>query len=433
MENRKKLPQVAIVGRVNVGKSTLFNRIVGKPLAVVDSTPGVTRDRIRKPVEWDDMLFELIDTGGLFPPEEDAIWPVVRQHIEKAVEDADLVILLVDGKTGLTPYDEEIAEWLRIKNKDVILVANKTEGKRKAVEEFYALGMGEPIEISAAHGYGVGDLLDVVVEKLKAMGYQPVEQSDSGEKIRVSILGRPNVGKSSLLNAIIGEDVSVVSEVPGTTRDSIDIETDEFIFVDTAGLKRKYRDEIEYFAHLRSMRSLHYGEVIIVVMDISQPITRMDKRILGTVLEEGKAAIVALNKADLVSNTKRKELFPHIQSELIFAQFVPKIFTSARTGENLEYLQVLIKKVHQEWSKQVDPRRLLDVIEKAVERYSPPYQIFDISQVGVRPPEFKLVVEKELPRHYIRYLERNVRDNFGFLGAPIVWKQVEKRRKKKRR
>ncbi len=432
MSRDRKLPRVAIVGRVNVGKSTLFNRIIGKNLAVVDSTPGVTRDRIRKPVEWEGVVFELMDTGGLFPPNEDPIWPVVRKHIEKSVEESDIVIFLVDGKSGITPYDEEIAAWLRKKNKRVILVANKTEGKRKAVEEFYALGMGEPLEISAAHGIGVGDLLDRVVWMIEEMGYEAEGKLEKPEKIRVSILGRPNVGKSSLLNALVGEDVSIVSDIPGTTRDAVDMETDEFIFVDTAGLKRKYRDEIEYFAHLRSMCSLHYGEVIIVVMDISQPISKMDKKILGTVLEEGKAAIVALNKADLVSNTKRKELFPAIQSELIFAQFVPKIFTSSVTGENLDYLKVLIKKVHEEWQKRVDQNRLLDIFEKAVDRYSPPYQIFNVRQVGVRPPRFKLTVEKELPRHYIRYLERHVRDNFGFLGAPIFWEQVEKRRKKRR-
>ncbi len=432
MAEKKKYPQVAIVGRVNVGKSTLFNRIVGKPLAVVDSTPGVTRDRIRKPVEWDGILFEVIDTGGLFPPDEDAIWPVVRKHIEKAVDEAEIVLFVVDAKSGLTPYDEEIADWLRTKDKDVILVANKTEGKSKAVEEFYSLGMGEPIEISAAHGYGVGDLLDRVAEILRDKGFTPSDE-ESRDRIRVSILGRPNVGKSSLLNAIVGQEISVVSEVPGTTRDSVDIETDDFIFVDTAGLKRKYKDEIEYFAHLRSMRSLHFGEVIIVVMDISAPITRMDKRILSTVLEEGKAAIVALNKADLVSGTKRKELFPHIQSELIFAQFVPKIFTSAVTGENLDYLKVLIKKVYEEWGRRVDREKLLDVVGKAVDRYNPPYQIFDVRQVRVRPPHFKLIVEKELPVHYIRYLERHIRDNFGFLGTPIFWEQVEKRKRKKRR
>ncbi len=433
MNEKKKLPQVAIVGRVNVGKSTLFNRIVRKPLAVVDSTPGVTRDRIRKPVEWNGLTFELIDTGGLFPPDEDEIWDVVKKHIEKAVEDADLILFVVDAQAGVTPYDEEIAEWLRSRNKEIVLVANKTEGKRIAVEEFYKLGMGDPIEVSAAHGYGVGDMLDVVVDKLSEKGYSETEEVEQSGKIRVSIIGRPNVGKSSLLNAIVGEEVSVVSEIPGTTRDSVDIETKDFIFVDTAGLKRKYRDDIEYFAHLRSMRSLHFGEVIVVVIDISQPITRMDKRILGTVIEEGKAAVIALNKADMVSGTKRKALFPNIQSELVFAQFIPKIFTSAVTGENLDYLKVLIKKVYEEWNRKVDREKLLDVVEKAVNRYTPPYQVFDIKQTGIRPPRFKLIVEDELPAHYIRYLERNIRDNFGFLGTPIFWKQVNKRKKKKRR
>ena len=427
----KNIPKVAIVGRVNVGKSTLFNRIIRKPLAVVDSRPGITRDRIRKLVEHDGVVFEVIDTGGLFPPEEDPIWPVVRRHIEKAVRESDLVIFVVDLKSGLTPYDKEIAQWLRGLGKDVVLVANKSDIKRKSPEEFFELGFGEPILVAAAHGRGVDELLDTVVRHLKEQGIAeaPMEGSERS-KIRTAIIGRPNVGKSSLLNSLLGEEVAVVSEVPGTTRDSVDIETDEFIFVDTAGIKRRFRDEIEYFSYLRSIRSLHFAEVAIVVIDVSQPITRMDKRIINLAIEEGRALVIALNKADLLDQRQRKELFPAIRTELAFVEFVPKVFTSAVTGENIDYLKVLVRNARREWSKTLKRNELVDTVERAISKFSPPYRIFNVKQIGVRPPKFAIVVERELPHHYLKYLERQLRMRFSFLGTPLVFEQIPKSRRK---
>ena len=415
----EKLPTVAIVGRVNVGKSTLFNRLIGKPLAVVDRRPGVTRDRIRKPVTRGEIPFLLLDTGGLFPPEEDPIWPVVRKHIEKAVKEADLVLFLVDLKTGLTPYDEEIANWLRKLGKEVLLVANKAEIKRKDPNEFLALGFGEPILISAEHNRGIETLLERIEAALERKGYAPRRVRTRTDKIRVAIVGKPNVGKSSLLNALAGEEVAVTSPVPGTTRDALDVEVDRFIFVDTAGVRRKFQDELEYYAYLRTERSLSFAEVAIVVMDVTTPITRMDKRLVGMVEEEGRGMVIALNKADLLPPKKRKEYFPYVQRELHFADYVPKLFTSAVTGEGLDYLKDLLVTVRREWVKQLSREQTLEVLEDALTAYQPPVEILGFSQIRTKPPTFRVRARGNLPSSYVRFLERKLRERYGFIGVPI--------------
>lgn len=417
MENR--LPMVAIVGRVNVGKSTLFNRLIGKPLAVVDRRPGVTRDRIQKPVTRGDIPFLLLDTGGLYPPEEDAVWPVVRRHIEQAVREADLVLFLVDLKTGLTPYDREIADWLRKLGKEVILVANKADVKRKDPLEFLALGFGEPILISAEHNRGIEALLERIEAHLRARGYEPKRVSPRTEKIRVAIVGKPNVGKSSLLNALAGRELAITSPVPGTTRDAIDVEVDRFIFVDTAGVRRRFTDELEYYAYLRTERSLSYAEVAIVVMDVTTPITRMDKRLVGMVEEEGRAMVIALNKADLLPPKKRKEYFPYVKQELHFADYAPKLFTSAVTGEGLDYLKDLLVTVRLEWVKQLSREQTLEVLEEALKRYQSPVEITGFSQVGTKPPTFRIRARGTLPSSYVKFLERVLREKHGFIGVPI--------------
>jgi len=429
----EKLPVVIIVGRVNSGKSTLFNRIIKKPLAVVDKSPGVTRDRLRKKVKWNDFMFELVDTGGLFPPEEDAVWPEVRKNIERAVRESDLIIFLVDLALGLTPFDEEVSRWLRKTGKDVILVGNKADVKRRDPGEFLALGFGEPIEISAAHGRGIDELLDRIKKKLASKGIlSPGKISPKTEKIRVSILGKPNVGKSSLLNALVGEEAVITSESPGTTRDAVDIETENFIFIDTAGLKRRYKDEVEYYSAIRSMRSLHYAEVAIIVIDITTPLTKMDKKIIGLVEEEGKSMVIALNKADLISAKERRKLFPSIQYELNFVNYVPKIFTSAKTLEGLNYLEELVKRVNWEGGKKIDDEKIEEFIYDAVKKNAPSSKIISFRQVGIKPPTFLIFSDKEIPTHYLRYLVNQLRSKFVFLGNPIRIKVKIKKTKYRR-
>ena len=429
----EKLPIVVIVGRVNSGKSTLFNRIIKKPIAVVNKIPGVTRNRLRKKVQWDDFAFEIVDTGGLFPPYEDMIWREVKKNIEKAVEEADLVIFLVDLALGLTPFDEEVSKWLRKMGKNVLLVGNKADVKKKDPGEFLILGYGEPVEISAAHGKGIDEMLQKVKGILISEGFVSAQKIPlKTEKIRVSILGKPNVGKSSLLNALVGEEVVITSETPGTTRDAVDIETENFIFIDTAGLKRKYKDELEYFSALRSMRALHYSEVAVIVIDVTLPITKMDKRIIGVVEEEGKSMVIALNKADLLSPKERKELFPLIKSELGFVDYVPKIFTSAKTLEGMNYLEELIKKVNWEAGKSIDDGEMEKFIYDAMMRNAPPSKIVSFRQVGIKPPSFLIVSEEEIPTHYLRYLVNQLRSKFVFLGNPVEIRVKSKKRKFRR-
>jgi len=418
------MKRVAIVGRVNVGKSTLFNRIIKKPLAVVDDRPGVTRDRITKIVKWDNVSFELIDTGGFFPPEEDPLWNLVREKIEDTVKSADLVIFLVDGKTGPTPYDREISQWLRKLGKDVLLVVNKSEVKNPYIEEFEELGWGKPIEISATHGYGVSELLDTVVDRI---GGEPVKSTEKS-KIPVTILGKPNVGKSSIFNALTGEDISIISDIPGTTRDSVDYETDEFIFVDTAGIKRKYKDEIEYYSHLRSLSSLNFADVAIIVIDVSDEITNADKKIISLAEKEGKGLVIALNKSDLIKD--KKAVFAHVANELGFVDYAPKIFTSARTGEGINYLKDAVKRVYEERKKFVPAEELENMLYEIFSRYSPPAEITFLKQVRKAPPVFLLGAKSNVPSSFLKFLEKNIRQRFGFWGVPIEIKTKVKRRKR---
>jgi len=408
-----KLPKVAIVGRVNVGKSTLFNRIIKKPLAVVDDRPGVTRDRISKIVTWNGTAFELIDTGGFFPPEEDPLWDLIKNKIEETVKSSDLIIFLVDGKSGPTPYDTEISNWLRKLGKKVLLVANKTDVKNPYLEEFETLGWGPPIPISAAHGYGVSDLLDTIVEEI---GGVKIKAGRKG-KIPVTILGKPSVGKSSIFNALTGENISIISEIPGTTRDSIDFETEDFIFVDTAGIKRKYSDAIEYYSHLRSLSSLNFADVAIIVIDISSEITNIDKKIISLAEKEGKGLVIALNKVDLVKD--RKPVFHHIARELGFVDYAPKIFTSAKTGEGINYLKDAVKRVYEERNRFIPADELENLLYELFSRYTPPVEITFLKQVRKNPPTFLLGAKGNLHHSFLKFVEKNIRQKFGFWGVPI--------------
>jgi GTP-binding protein len=424
----QKLPVVALIGRVNAGKSTLFNRIIGKPLSVVSERPGVTRDRIRKKVNFDGFGFEVLDTGGLFPDVEDEIWTNVRRHIEKAVLEANVVVLVVDLKAGLTPFDQEVAQWLRKLDKRVILAGNKADVKKKDPAEFFALGLGEILPISAEHNDGVIALLELVTEALVEMGFEPSEVDRKPKKIRVSILGKPNVGKSTLLNALAGEEAVVTSSIPGTTRDAVDVETDEFVFIDTAGIKRRYKDELEYFSSVRTMRSLSYAEVAVVTLDVTQPISRMDKRIVNLIWNEGRGAVIAINKTDLLVREDREAVLADAMNELSFAGHIPKVFISALKGEGIAHLGQVIKNVRTEWETRAKKADLRELLLEIVDAHSPPGTIFSLKQVRVRPPAFMIASKRPLPDHYVVFIERRIRERFGFTGVPIRFKFEHRRR-----
>ncbi len=410
-----KVPEVVIVGRVNTGKSTLFNRIIKKPLAIVDNTPGLTRDNIRKLVEWEGVPFYIVDTGGLFPEKEDEIWEKTKVHIEEEVKRASLVIFLVDVKAGLLPGDEEIAQWLRKLGKKVVLAGNKSDVKIKRAEEFLKMGFGEPIAISAAHGNGLTDLMDRVIENIEIV--KP--HTGKRHKIRVAIVGKPNVGKSSLLNQLTGGTYSIVSSVPGTTRDSIDVETSKFIFVDTAGIKKKYRNDIEYYASLRSAHSISYAEVIIIVLDAAVPINFIDKKIVRLAQESGKGMIIAVNKIDLLKPSNREYILNYINRELPFTYYIPKILLSAKTGERVFILEDILRRVKYETTRRLSDRKAENFITELLAEYSPGVKIYRFFQSRAEPPTF-VVISKGKPRNnFLKFLEKRIRDKFGFEGASI--------------
>jgi len=416
----KKYAQVSIVGRVNTGKSTLFNRLIKKPLAITDSKPGLTRDRIKKLVSYTEIPFYLTDTGGLYPPEEDLIWEKVKEKIEKTVEESDLILFVVDASTGLLPHDEEIAEWLRKKGKDVILVANKVDIKKKDLYSFFSLGFGDPIGVSAAHGTGLPELLELIEEKLRNKGFSEEVKEEKTEKTRIAILGKPNVGKSSLFNALCGEEINIVSEIPGTTRDAVDVETDEFIFIDTAGIRRKYSDPIELFGAVRSERSLRFAEVAILVIDASTEVTAIDKKIANLIIEENRAIVVALNKCDLIPREKRTAVLNYFKMELDFINFAPMLFTSTVTGEGISLLKEVVKQAKKSWERKLAKKELLQFQHFLQKNFPFSKTILKISQEDIRPPKFKILTDAKLKSNELRYIENKLRENFAFYGTPLI-------------
>lgn len=426
-------PIVAIVGRPNVGKSTLFNRIVGGRVAIVEDMPGVTRDRLYQDAEWQGREFTLVDTGGL-DFVEDVITEQIRKQAEVAISEADAVIFLVDAREGLTVIDEEVARQLRIADKPVLLVANKVEqfdAAKIPFYDFYQLGLGEPIPVSASEGLNTGDLLDELVKLLPEQEADPYPP----DTVKIAVIGRPNVGKSSMVNAILGEERVIVSDIPGTTRDAIDSPFERngknYVIVDTAGMRRRNRIDIaaERYSVVRALRAIDRCDVVLMVMDASEGVAEQDKKIVGYALEKGKAIILVMNKWDLVEKDDKtmNKFEKKIRQEIAFLNYVPIIYVSALTKQRLPKILEMVDSVAEEASRRVATADLNNLIREAVQATPPPadkyrrLKIFYATQGGVKPPTFILFVNDTELMHfsYHRYIENRLRETYGFEGTPI--------------
>lgn len=434
---------VAIVGRPNVGKSTLFNRIIGKRISIVDDKPGATRDRIYGEAEWNGKKFTLIDTGGIEPTvkEKDIILSKIKQQADFAIENSDLILFITDGKDGLTSTDLDIADILRKSGKPVILVVNKVDNfdSTKIDNEFYKLGFDDVIFVSAIHGLATGDLLD------KITSYITDRDTDNKEEevTKVAVIGRPNVGKSSLVNAILGEERVIVSDVPGTTRDAIDscLEVDgkKILLIDTAGLKRKSKmsEDVEYYSMLRALSAVERADVALLVLDATEDISEQDKRIAGIAHEAGKAMIIVVNKWDLVEKDSHTadEFSKKIRDELSFIKYAPIIYISAKTGQRVGQILELINQVMENYTLRIKTSVLNEVIREATAVAEPPsikgkkLKLYYASQVAIKPPTFCFFVNDINLFHfsYERYLENVLRKAFGFEGTPIVIKPKQRK------
>ena len=426
-------PLVAIVGRPNVGKSTLFNKLIGRRLSIVEDTPGVTRDRIYADAEWLTHSFTLIDTGGIEPESEDIIAVQMRRQAERAIETADVIVFLVDGREGMTAADEEVAAMLRKSNKPVVLAVNKLDAPKfnDAIYEFYALGLGDPIIISAGQGLGLGDMLDEVC------AHFPPEAEEEGEHpLNIAVVGKPNVGKSSLVNAILGEERCIVSNIPGTTRDAVDtlftLDGEPYVLVDTAGIRRKraVEDEtIERYSVIRSLAAVRRADVVLIVVDAEQGLSEQDVKIAGYVHEEGKPSVLVVNKWDLIekdTNTMNK-FKKDMQVDLAFMDYVPFLFISAKTGQRVNKLLAAAKESYAQSIRRITTGTLNDIVNEAISMTEPPamsgkrLKIYYATEVSVQPPTFVIFVNDEALVHfsYKRYMENYFRKTFGFAGTPI--------------
>lgn len=427
-------PIVAIVGRPNVGKSTLFNKLVGQRLSIVDDTPGVTRDRIYGECEWRGRTFSLIDTGGIEPYSDDMILSQMRRQAELAMEAADVIILVTDLKTGLVATDAEVAAMLQKSGRPVMLCVNKcdTLGEPKPeFYEFYNLGLGDPIQVSSVHGHGTGDLLDAVFE------YFPdeKEEEEEGELIRVAVIGKPNAGKSSLINKILGEERLIVSNIAGTTRDAIDSivlnEHGRFVFIDTAGLRRKSRvdDMIEKYSVLRAKMAIERADVCVIMIDATEGFTEQDSKVAGLAHEAGKGCIIAVNKWDAVEKDGKtmQKFKKKLEVDFSFMSYAPMLFISAKTGQRIGDLFELIKRVANFNAMRISTGMLNDVLAQATARVQPPtdkgkrLKIYYMTQASTKPPTFVFFVNNAELFHfsYQRYLENRIRDTFGLEGTPV--------------
>jgi GTPase len=427
-------PVVAVVGRPNVGKSTFFNSLAGERISIVDDEPGITRDRIYAEAEWRGRLFTIIDTGGIEPKADEVIPRFMREQAQIAIDTADVIIFIVDLKTGMTADDEDIADMLRKSGKPVIVAVNKADQVGDAppgVYEFYNLGLGDVFPISSSHRLGLGDLLDEVFLHFPPDG----EMESASDRIKVAVIGRPNAGKSSLVNKMLGQERTIVSEIPGTTRDSIDTDFDfgdgRYTLIDTAGLRKKGRIDgpIEKYSMIRSLAAIERADVCIILLDAAVGITEQDTKVAGYAHNSGKASIIAVNKWDLVpKETGTLETYSRqIREAFSFMDYVPVIFISAKTGQRVEKLFSLIDETYKEAGKRLSTGMLNDLLAEATAMAPPPQdkgrhlKIYYATQVSIRPPQFVLFVNDKDLMHfsYKRYLENQFRKNYGFNGTPI--------------
>lgn len=428
-------PVVAIVGRPNVGKSTLFNKLIGSKLSIVDDTPGVTRDRIYGDCEWLNHNFLLVDTGGIEPYSTDVILSQMRTQAEIAIETADVIILVTDLKCGVVASDMEVASMLQKSNKPIVLCVNKCDSigaPDPEFYEFYNLGLGDPIAVSSVHGHGTGDLLDEVI---KFFPEQEEEEVDDEEVINVAVIGKPNVGKSSLINRISGTDRAIVSNIAGTTRDTTDTYIEnkygKFNFIDTAGLRRKSRvnDSIEKYSIIRARMAVERANVCVIMIDATEGFTEQDSKVAGIAIEQGKACIIAVNKWDAVEKdgNTMKEFREKLSVDFSFMSYAPFIFISAKTGIRIDKLYEMIVHVHSQNSMRISTGKLNEVLGIATARVQPPtdkgkrLKIYYMTQASTRPPTFVFFVNNSELFHfsYQRYLENQIREIFGLDGTPV--------------
>jgi len=426
-------PIVAIVGRPNVGKSTLFNKIAGKRISIVEDHPGVTRDRIYTEVEWLDKTFTLIDTGGIEPYSEDLILKQMKQQAEVAIDTAEVIVFLVDGQEGITSSDQEVANLLRRAKKNIILTVNKIDAPKYKdnIYEFYNLGLGEPIGISSGQALGLGDLLDEIIKNFPPEGEEEYDEYT----IKVAVVGKPNVGKSSLINRILGEERVIVSDVPGTTRDAIDtpftIGDSKYVFIDTAGMRKRGKvfENIERYSVVRSLTAIERADVCLMLIDAKEGVSEQDSKIAGYVNDQGKAVVIVVNKWDVVEKDEKTidRYKAEIKNELPFMDYAPMIFISALTGQRVTKVLELIKHVSNQHAMRISTGMLNDIVSEAVLMNQPAIsggrrlKVYYATQVSVKPPTFALFVNEPSLMHfsYQRYIENQIRKAFSFEGTPI--------------
>ena len=424
-------PVVAIVGRPNVGKSTLFNKLIGSRLSIVDDTPGVTRDRIYGDCEWLNHKFLLVDTGGIEPNTSDVILSQMRTQAEIAISTADVIILVTNIRDGVVASDYDVATMLQKSGKPIVLCVNKCDSIGEPEPEFYNLGLGDPVAVSASHGHGTGDLLDEVLKYLP----ECEDEEDDDEIIKVAIIGKPNVGKSSLVNKISGVNRAIVSDIAGTTRDTTDTfienEYGKFNFIDTAGLRRKSRvdDAIEKYSIIRARMAVERANVCVIMIDAVEGFTEQDSKVAGIALEQGKACIIAVNKWDAIEKdgNTMKEYRDKLTNDFSFMSYAPIMFISAKTGQRIDKLYEMISFVHSQNSMRISTGKLNEVLAGATARVQPPtdkgkrLKIYYMTQASTRPPTFVFFVNNAELFHfsYQRYLENQIRDIFGLDGTPV--------------
>ncbi|MCD8379882.1 MAG: ribosome biogenesis GTPase Der [Lachnospiraceae bacterium] len=444
MAYKASRPIVAVVGRPNVGKSTFFNVMAGSDISIVKDTPGITRDRIYADVSWLNYNFTLIDTGGIEPDSKDIILSQMRSQAQVAIDTADVILFMVDVKQGLVDADGKVADMLRRSQKPVLLVVNKVDAPAKQmadVYEFYNLGIGDPWPVSSVNRTGLGDMLDELVK------YFPEQSTEDEEddRIRVAIVGKPNVGKSSLINRLLGEDRLIVSDIAGTTRDAVDAEVTyhgkQYIFIDTAGVRRKnkIKEDLERFMIIRAVSAIERADVVVLVIDATEGVTEQDAKIAGIAHERGKAAIVAVNKWDAVEKDDKTiyRFQEKIRQTLSFMSYAEIIFISALTGQHLHKLYETIDMVAENHAMRISTGVLNEIMTEAVAMQQPPtdkgkrLRLYYITQVSVKPPTFVIFVNyKELMHFsYTRYIENKIRDTFGFRGTPLHFIIRERREK----